>query len=335
MKIEDEKVSVIIVNWNGEKLIKRCLDSIIDQNYQSVEVIFVDNNSDDDSVKLVRRNYPSVKIIQNDTNLGFAEANNVGANQANGTYLFLLNNDAWLRKGALLKLLETIKNNSRDSIVGPTLLQADGNIQNQGLKIDRFGYPTAISLPKGYNGLTQDMFYVSGCALLINKKLWKKLGGLDGRYFMFAEEVDLCWRARLHGADIITNTDAFVCHLGGASLAGGVARGQKYATNVRRVYLRERNTLCTLIKNYPLRSLIIFLPAYLLINLAEFVFFLVQGKLRVASIYPKVWAWNLYSLKGTLDRRSQNNIFPLPRGLYESGSVKLRYLRHRGTPEVS
>ena len=107
MKSDYPLVSLIIVNWNGKKWLRNCLDSVYSQNYKNFEVIFVDNASTDDSVDFVKDNYPETKIIQNEDNYGFAKGNNIATRIAKGKYLFFLNNDTKVGKNFLTELVKS------------------------------------------------------------------------------------------------------------------------------------------------------------------------------------------------------------------------------------
>lgn len=131
---------------------------------------------------------------------------------------------------------------------------------------------------------------------------WDRVGGLDGRFFMFCEEVDLCWRIQLIDRDVAVVRDAVVWHIGGATLEGGYARGGRHRTSPRRIYLRERNALAMMIANAPLPAL-----GWVALgwagNLGEALVFLARGEWRISLQYPRALAWNVAHLPSTLARR--------------------------------
>lgn len=330
-------VSVIIVNWNGQKYLEKCLSSLYNQNYKNIEVVFVDNNSSDNSVEFVREKFPQTKIVENNDNLGFAEGNNIGVQNATGEYIFLLNNDAWVEKDTIEILVNTFKERENVGIVGPKIFNIDGTIQDIGRKIDLLGYPIGINLDKNTK-LVEDLFYVSGCAMMLKRDLFIQVGGFDDRFFMFMEEVDLTWRIRLLGYGVITNQDAIVFHYGGGSITGGVKKPNVYSTSIKRVYLRERNTLCMLIKNLGLFSLLKTIPIYFSLNILEILFFLILFKPKVCGIYLRSIWWNIVNLNDTLRRRkniqrtriiSDNKI----KRYFENKIVKFSLIKRIGIPK--
>ncbi|WP_167880922.1 glycosyltransferase family 2 protein [Methanococcoides sp. AM1] len=331
-------VSIVIVNWNGHRYLKDCFDSLINQNYENYEIIFVDNGSTDNSVEFIKENYPRTIIIKNNVNLGFAEANNIGVQKSNGEYIFLLNNDAWVEKNTIQELLSTYLKVDNLGVVGCKIKNPDGTIQDLGVKIDILGYPIGINKDITDNLIT-DLFYVSGCALFMEKELFTQFNGFDERYFMFVEELDLCWRVKLQGYQIITNCNAEIYHYGGGSIVGGTKKNKKYVTNSNRIYLRERNTYCTLLKNLEYKNAAIRICISLLFNVSECIFFIFMLKPKVSLVYVKAWWWNVINLKTTLKSRKniqqQRKIKDVHLNKFiHKGIVKLRLFKAIGIPEV-
>ncbi|MEL4304535.1 glycosyltransferase family 2 protein [Methanococcoides sp. LMO-2] len=332
-------VSIIIVNWNGLRYLEKCFNSVKNQNYQNYEIVFVDNASTDGSVDFIKENYPDTVIINNNKNLGFAEANNIGVQKSKGEYLFLLNNDAWVEKNTIQELLSTYSKIDNLGVVGCKVKNPDGTIQDLGIKIDRLGYPIGIN-KESTDDFVADVFFVSGCAFFMKKELFSRFNGFDERYFMFAEDVDLCWRVRLQGYKIVTNTNAEIYHYGGGSIVGGTIKNKKYVTNANRIYLRERNTLSTMVKNLELRNLIFRISISIIFNIAECIFFIFILRPKVSLAYVKSWWWNLRNIKGTLMRRKNIQMHRkiTDRDLNEfihNRIVKLDLIKTIGIPEVT
>lgn len=226
-------ISIIIVNWNTKEFLKDCLDSIPEAcSDNQYEVIIADNASSDDSSGFIKGRYTGIKLIENRENIGFAKACNQAAKMAVGRYLFFLNPDTILQKDSISKLLKFIENESRAGIAGPQLLKKNGGIENSVRKfplmkdalvrdtildkiIPQFKKPRlAQTLPLQKASAVDQ---VSGAALLIRGELWKKLDGMDERFFMFYEEVDLCRRIKEMGFSVFYLPAAKIIHLGGGS----------------------------------------------------------------------------------------------------------------------
>ncbi|MGI5914983.1 MAG: glycosyltransferase family 2 protein [Anaerolineae bacterium] len=225
-------VSVIIVNWNTRDLLEQCLASVYETAADMChEVIVVDNASTDGSVEMIRRRFPDVQIVQNHENVGFARANNQAAQVATGRYLLLLNSDARLCPGALGALRSVLRDRPCAGIVGARLLHADGAFQAghsdfpglvqdalilSGLGRALYGrwYP---SHGPGVEQGSRSVDSVEGACMLIHRDAFASVGGFDEGYFMYAEEVDLCYRMRPAGWEVWYQPKAEVIHYGGGS----------------------------------------------------------------------------------------------------------------------
>lgn len=288
------KVSIITVNYNGKRFLKDFFSSLEDLDYWNKEVIFFDNDSRDGSVEYVRKNHPQCKVIESKKNLGFAVANNQAAEQATGEYLFFLNNDTKIDARAVSFLVGNMEENPRIGIGGCRMMTYSGDKHlHTGIGMDIFGYP--MVWPK--------TFYIEGSALMIKKALFEKLGKFDAKYFMFHEDIDLAWRAQVLGYQVRAFSEAVVYHYGGGVAGGSPEFKGKYQSSFLRRYQSERNNIRTILKNYQWRTLILILPVYLLINLAEILLFLASFKFGVPGLYLKAYWWNLLNLDDTLKER--------------------------------
>lgn len=233
-------LSIIIVNFNTQKLLKDCLQSIeASQGNGSWEIIVVDNHSTDQSISMVKKFFPAVKIIANKTNEGFAKANNRGVKQARGDYILLLNSDTIVKKDALNTLLSCVKQSHAD-IASCKLLHPNGTIQPQGGFLPRLSniaawmlciddIPGISRLIKPYQQTSQAFFmrdqqpgWVSGTALIVNRSTYNKLHGFDEHFFMYGEDVDFCLRAQKQGFRVNYFSQPEITHLGQGS---GNSRG--------------------------------------------------------------------------------------------------------------
>jgi GT2 family glycosyltransferase len=290
-------VSVIIVNYNGQKWLKKCFDSLLDQTYNNFEIIFVDNNSSDESIEFLEKTYKDkrIKIIKHKENSGFAGGNNIGIKEAKGDYVLLLNNDTWVEKDFLKNLWQQYRNLNID-VLGPTECSYDGfQDQDISMAIDILGHP--IWLDEQYN----KSFYLSGFCLFFSKDLYLDTKGLDNNFFMYFEETDWFWRLNLLGKKFKKVSDIKVYHAGSGSTGSGI----KYLSFL----WRNQNTLQMLLKNYSLITLIFILPICILQNIIEMIFFLVILKPEISLSYLQGWYFNIKYLRRTLAERKwvQNN----------------------------
>lgn len=298
-------VYVIVLNYNGKKYLKTCLSSFELQTYTNYRIVVYDNASTDSSVEFVTKNFPSAILIQGEKNFGFAKGNNLAIQFAlshKADYVFLLNNDTAVEKDLLEKLISTVETDGSIGIAGPAIfdLKNKSSIQEMGMAADRFGYPLAIK-----NSFDKDskVFFISGCAMIIKSELMRRIGLFDEKYFMFAEDLDLCWRAQLAGYKITVNEKAKIYHASGASISGGVIKESTYKTNVRRVFLREKNTLRTLIKNYDTSNVIKTVPFYVALLLFESIFWSCILKPDTSKNILKAIFWNIKFLPDTFQQR--------------------------------
>ncbi|MDH5770152.1 MAG: glycosyltransferase family 2 protein [Candidatus Bathyarchaeota archaeon] len=308
-------VCVIVLNYNGKNYLQTCLPSLESQTYSDYSVIVCDNASVDGSVDYVKINFPSITIIENKENFGFAKGNNIAmkfALEKGADYILLLNNDVIAEKDIIEKLVTTAEPDKKIGIVGPRIFDIRNRnlIHEIGMTCDKFGFPAVIKCKKVEDkGNVSEAFYVSGCAMMIKQEVLRKILFFDEAYFMFSEDLDLCWRARLEGYTVIVNKAAKIYHASGGSIVGGTIKNRSYTTNLTRIFLRERNTLRTLIKNYSLGNLIRIMPLYLAILSIEcFTWaFLLKPSVCI-SLFKAIW-WNIEVLKDTLNHRQRIQAF--------------------------
>ena len=299
-------VIVIILTFNGMKHIKKCLDSLQNQQYDNLKILLVDNLSQDGTLEFVQNNYPEVSCKRNTYNAGFSEGNNIGIKLAlkfNPAYVLILNDDTESDPLMIKNLVITAENDENTKIVAPKVMHMyDRNkLQGCGIQCDRFGYPVKHPGPTPDN-----FFYVSGVAMLFRSDLFHKIGFFDKKYFAFSEDLDICWRTRLMGYTITVEPKAILYHTGGGTMKGGIyrGRGHDYKLNKERVYLRERNTIRTLIKNYSTANLFKFLPLYIILLAVESLYVLIRMP-SLVTIYPAVIGWNIKNLKSSLNERKK------------------------------
>jgi GT2 family glycosyltransferase len=230
-------VSIIIVNWNTKDLLRDCLDSIIEQTKKvEYEIIVVDNGSADDSVEMVRKKYPLVTVIENNENLGFARANNIGILASKGRYICLMNSDITILDDCLDKLVSFMDYSPGIGMAGPKILNADLTLQHSCRHFPSIWNNLCQSL--GLNHLfpksaffsdwimnywnhdsTRSVDALSGCFWMIRREALEEVGLLDEEFFIYGEDLDWCRRMRNTNWDIVFYYVAEAIHLGGASSA--------------------------------------------------------------------------------------------------------------------
>jgi N-acetylglucosaminyl-diphospho-decaprenol L-rhamnosyltransferase len=225
-------VSVIVANWNTSNLLADCLNSVLQTTGRlDVEIIVVDNASTDGSVAIVRRQFPFVTVIANSKNVGFARANNQGAAASHGRYLLLLNSDARLLPDSLQSLVDTLKARPSVGLIGAQLRNPDGSFQASYSQFPGLWQEFLIlsSLGRHLYGRWYPSFgpqegqgpqivdYVEGACMLLRREAYQAVGGLDEAYFMYAEDVELCYALKEKGWQVCYQPAALVVHLGGGS----------------------------------------------------------------------------------------------------------------------
>lgn len=252
-------VAVIILNWNGEKLLREFLPSVVaGTDPEIADVIVADNGSTDGSAELLRRSFPGIRILAFDENLGFAEGYNRALRETGYPYTVLLNSDVETPQGWLNPLYDFMERHPGAGACQPKILSYKEKTKFEyagaaGGFIDRNGYPycrgrifSTLEEDNGQYDTPARVFWVTGAALMVRTSLFETAGGLDRRFFAHMEEIDLCWRISLLGKTLWCVPQSKVYHLGGGSLP---------AENPRKTYLNFRNNLLLLHKNLPARDL--------------------------------------------------------------------------------
>ena len=224
-------LSVVIVSWNTRELLRGCLESLLASTHLAeIEVFVVDNASTDASQEMVRGAFPQVHLLENSTNLGFARANNQAIRQCSGRYILLLNSDTLVRPGALDALVEFMDSHPSAGGCGARLLNPDGSLQAScspaptlwGEFKRMFHFPGVRS--DGYyqmddwdQSTPRQVDVLLGACLLLRRQVLDQVGMLDENYFIYSEEVDLCYRCRATGWELFWVPTGEVVHYGGQS----------------------------------------------------------------------------------------------------------------------
>jgi GT2 family glycosyltransferase len=254
-------ISVIVLNYNGQKHLEDCFSSLLALEYERFELLLVDNASTDDSVAWMREHFPSVGIVQNEQNLGFANGNNCGAEAAAGEYIAFLNNDMRVDARWLSELIGPCLEGRNILCTAAKILNWDGTaIDFAGAAMNFMGWGSQIDFGsrhvKGSHN-RQEVLFACGGSMLIQREVFLSAGGFDGDYFAYFEDVDLGWRLQLFGHKIMF-VPAAICYHRHHGSWGEVSDAKKWVLN-------ERNTLSGLIKNYDDIKLSRVLPAAILL----------------------------------------------------------------------
>lgn len=288
-------VSIVIINWNGKEYLTRCLASLEAQTYRDFEVIVVDNGSTDSSVTFLRERYPTVHLICNDRNLGFARANNQGFAVARGRYIVILNNDTQAEPRWLEALVNAAERHPEIGSFAPLVLFNDrrDTVDSAGLTVSVLGHGIQNLLGERVErvGSVREVFGVSGTAALFRQELLRDVGLFDENYFAYYEDVDLAWRARLRGWRALLVPEAVVYHAHSATLGRGSPFKKRLLT---------RNRLWTIAKDYQFPAIVFFLPLIAMFEMGFVILSLIKG-----DVAPLTGLWQgLTGLPSALRKRT-------------------------------
>ena len=242
---------IVILNWNGVAHLRRFLPSVIAATPADVEVIVADNGSTDDSVEVLRSEFPSVTLLRMDRNYGFAGGYNRALQRIEADYYVLLNSDVETPVGWLEPLVETLDRNPDVAVVSPKLISSEERRMFEyagasGGYLDVLGYPfcrgrilRTVEEDRGQYDDERDLFWVSGAAFCCRADVFHALGGFDDDFFAHMEEIDLCWRMQLAGYRVRVVPRSRVYHLGGGTLQ---------TDSPSKVFYNHRNNLAMLYK---------------------------------------------------------------------------------------
>ncbi|MGG5507573.1 MULTISPECIES: glycosyltransferase family 2 protein [unclassified Myroides] len=252
----EKQFALVVLNWNGKKLLETFLPTLVNYSPQA-NIYVVDNDSTDGSQALIHQEFPSVQLIQNDGNYGYAKGYNLGLISLREPLLVLINSDIEVTENWLEPIAQLFNEDPEVAIVQPKILDYKNKAYFEyagaaGGYIDKYGFPycrgrifDTIEKDEGqYDDITS-IFWASGACFFIKNDVFKALQGFDETFFAHQEEIDLCWRAQNRGYSIKYCGYSTVYHVGGATL--------NYE-NPRKTYLNFRNSLMMLYKNLPARQ---------------------------------------------------------------------------------
>lgn len=248
------KIAVVILNWNGRKMLERYLSNVLTYSQEDATVVVADNASTDDSVEWLRQHHPDVPLIVLEKNWGFADGYNQALAHIEAEYYVLLNSDVEVTHHWLTPLVEFMDSHADVAACQPKLLAVHDHDSFEyagacGGFIDRYGYPfcrgrifDTVEQDNGQYDTAAEVLWATGACLMVRSNDYWEVGGLDGRFFAHNEEIDLCWRLRQRGRKVYCLPDSQVYHVGGGTLP---------KSNPHKTYLNFRNNLTMLYKNLP------------------------------------------------------------------------------------
>ena len=264
------KVAIVILNWNGAKLLKQFLPSVIRfSKNDSTDIIVADNGSTDDSLSLLKKEFPEVKILDLKQNFGFARGYNEALKQIDADYFVILNSDMEVTSGWLESPIHLMETDLSIAAVQPKILSYHQKTQFEyagaaGGFIDRFGYPfcrgrifNEVEADNGQYDNLIDIFWATGACMFVRARLFHDVGGFDADFWAHMEEIDLCWRLKNRGYRIIFTPESTVYHVGGGTLS---------YDNPQKLFLNFRNNLWLLYKNLPSNQLISVLSVRMILD---------------------------------------------------------------------
>lgn len=274
------KIAVVILNWNGVLLLEQFLPSVLKYSPEAT-IYLADNASTDASISFVKQHFPSVRIIENNGNLGFASGYNEALRQVDAELYALVNSDIEVTENWLQPILKTFLNEPNTAIIQPKILDYKNKEYFEyagaaGGFIDKYGYPycrgrifETVEKDVGQYNDNREIFWASGACFFIRSVVYNELKGFDDDFFAHQEEIDLCWRAFNKGYQIKYVSESLVYHVGGATLQQG---------NPKKTFLNFRNSLLMLTKNLPKDKLYRILLGRMVLDGIAGIQFLSKGK---------------------------------------------------------
>lgn len=302
---------VLIPNFNGEHHLRECLNSLLAQTYKRYKIILIDNGSADGSVNYVKENFSEVEIIKLDKNYGFSFSVNKGIFYSmvnyKPEYIVVLNNDTRVDKGWLHYLVKSIKSDEKIVSVASNMLFYDNPsvINSHGGTCNFIGDGFDINIfkkMKSVNNFRIDILFSCAGATIIRANALSEIGFFDERYFAYSEDLDWGWRANIYGYKVIFEEKAIVYHKMGSTMNSKPELKE---------YLCKRNALCTIIKNYELKTLTKVIP-FLFLNYFTYPFWVLinkriplNKKIKFITIPLKSVIWNIKHVEKTLSMRKE------------------------------
>lgn len=253
--MSNPRIAIVILNWNGTKLLQQFLPSVIEfSKNELTNIVVADNGSIDDSLQILQNKFPEVSILDLKQNYGFARGYNEALKQIDADYFVILNSDVEVTSGWLNEPIRLMENDSSIAAVQPKILSYHQKTHFEyagaaGGYIDRFGYPfcrgrifNEVEEDRGQYNDSIDIFWATGACMFVRSSYFHETGGFDADFWAHMEEIDLCWRLKNRGYRVIYTPESIVYHVGGGTLS---------YDNPTKLFLNFRNNLWLLYKNLP------------------------------------------------------------------------------------
>ena len=304
------KIAIVILNWNGKQLLERFLPSIVKySNLPNAEIIVADNASTDNSIEFILQNYPTINIIKNKENGGFAKGYNDALKHVKADIFALVNSDIEVTEGWLSSIISTFENEPDTAIIQPKILDYKDKSKFEyagaaGGFIDKYGYPYCRGRIfsnletdlQQYNDVSE-IFWASGACFFIRSNVYHELNGFDESYFAHQEEIDLCWRAKNSQKTIKYVGSSTVFHVGGATLQ---------EISPKKTFLNFRNSLFSLVKNVPRNMLFTIIFTRLVLDGIAGIKFLIEVKPKHTIAIINAHFSFYRNLRSMLSKRKKN-----------------------------
>ncbi|HAH24430.1 MAG TPA: dTDP-Rha--alpha-D-GlcNAc-pyrophosphate polyprenol alpha-3-L-rhamnosyltransferase [Prolixibacteraceae bacterium] len=330
------KIAIVILNWNGAKLMQQFLPSVIEfSRGDSTEIIVADNGSTDESLALLKDKFPQVTILDLEQNFGFARGYNEALKQIEADYYVILNSDVEVTAGWLESPIRLMEGDENIAAVQPKILSYYQRTHFEyagaaGGFIDKYGYPFCrgrifdeVEEDQGQYDTVTDVFWATGACIFVRNRVFHEVEGFDADFWAHMEEIDLCWRLKNRGYRIVYTPESSVYHVGGGTL--------EY-NNPRKLYLNFRNNLWLLYKNLPGGQLFSILIVRMILDgiaatklMGEFNF---NG---IKSVLKAHWHFyqSLPALKGKRKLVERDKQFIKPEGMLSKSIVFQYYIRKK------
>ena len=331
------KIAIVILNWNGKKLLKQFLPNVIAHSRDNAEIIIADNDSKDDSISFLKEKYPEIKIILNRENGGFAKGYNDALSSVDAEYFVLLNSDVEVTAGWIQPILSLMEMDKSIAACQPKLLsyKEKDKFEYAGASggfIDNWGYPFCRG--RIFNNLEVDeqqydqiteTFWATGACMFVRASSFWEVGGFDVDFFAHMEEIDLCWRMRNAGYKIMVCPTSKVYHVGGGTLP---------KNNPQKTYLNFRNNLLMIFKNAPTKDMWrIFIVRLFLDGIAG-IKFLMEGNWKDCFAVVRAHFYfylNIMAIKNKRSKLSKNRLKTSKQFIYPGSIVFNYYVQKKKT----
>ncbi|NDV78785.1 glycosyltransferase family 2 protein [Dysgonomonas sp. 511] len=329
-----KKAAVVILNWNGRKLLEEFLPSVTKYTATpDVGIVVADNGSTDDSIEFLQNNYPDVSLVLLPQNYGFADGYNRALQQVDAEYFVLLNSDVEVTENWLSPIVSYLDENRDVAAAQPKLLAQRDKAYFEyagasGGYLDKYGYPfcrgrmfQTVEEDKGQYDTPTDVLWATGACLIIRSREFFDAGGFDASFFAHMEEIDLCWRLNCRGKRIVCLPSSVVYHVGGATLK---------KENPRKTYLNFRNNLLMLYKNLSQKDLKRTMIIRLILDyIAAFQFMLTGGYANGRAVIRahKDFYNNRKMYRQARQENLSKTIVDVPRTIYKGSLLIAYYLK--------